>query len=169
MTPHRITPVPLAPRSGSGQPNSSHPPHAYGGDARCVSCKVLKTAGRGVLARWARRPRSTGPDEVHALLGMLSGSVHEAWLDETPQVDKRINSAFGRRLLELLRHEIVEGWRDGGAPDSELLPLLVAIERVRVAIEPICARRSRRSSSWPRRCSVVRAVWSTTCSAASSG
>src|SRR5881394_152322 len=140
MTPHRITPVPLAPRSGSGQPTSSHPPHAYGGDARCVSCKVLKTAGRGVLARWARRPRSTGPDEVHALLGMLSGSVHEAWLDETPQVDKRINSAFGRRLLELLRHEIVEGWRDGGAPDSELLPLLVAIERVRVAIEPSWAQ-----------------------------
>src|SRR5437879_11522464 len=33
---------------------------------------------------------------------------------------------------------------------------------------PICARRSRRSSSWPRRCSVARAVWSTTCSAASS-
>jgi len=87
-----------------------------------------------VLARWARRPRSTGPDEVHALLGLLSGSVHEAWLDETPQVDKRINSAFGRRLLELLRHEIVEGWRDGGAPDSELLSLLVAIERVPVAI-----------------------------------
>src|SRR5216110_2571096 len=140
MTPHRITPVPLAPRSGSGQPNSSHPPHAYGGDARCVSCKVLKTAGRGVLARWARRPRSTGPDEVHALLGMISGSVHEAWLNETPQVDKRINSAFGRRLLELLRHEIVEGWRDGGAPDSELLPLLVAIERVRVAIEPSWAQ-----------------------------
>src|SRR5436309_11502823 len=140
MTPHRITPVPLAPRSGSEQTNSSHPPHAYGGDARCVSCKVLKTAGRGVLARWARRPRSTGPDEVHALLGMISGSVHEAWLNETPQVDKRINSAFGRRLLELLRNEIVEGWRDGGAPDSELLPLLVAIERVRVAIEPSWAQ-----------------------------
>ena len=71
---------------------------------------------------------------------MLSGSVHEAWLNETPQVDKRINSAFGRRLLELLRNEIVEGWRDGGAPDSELLPLLVAIERVRVAIEPSWAQ-----------------------------
>ena len=140
MTPQRITPVPLAPRSGSEHAKSSHPPHPFGGDARCVSCKVLKTAGRGVLARWARRPRSTGPDEVHALLGMLSGSVHEAWLNETPQVDKRINSAFGRRLLELLRNEIVEGWRDGGAPDSELLPLLVAIERVRVAIEPSWAQ-----------------------------
>src|SRR5438093_12179728 len=130
MTPHRITPVPLVPRSGSEQTNSSHPPHAFGGDARCVSCKVLKTAGRGVLARWARRPRSTGPDEVHALLGMLSGSVHEAWLNETPQVDKRINSALGRRLLELLRHWSLEGWCDGGDPVPAPLPLLVAPERV---------------------------------------
>ena len=93
-----------------------------------------------MLARWARRPRSAGPDEVHALLGILSGSIHQVWFNETPQVDKRINSAFGRRLLELLRNEVVEGWRDGGAPDSELLPLLVAMERVRVAIEPSWAQ-----------------------------
>ena len=93
-----------------------------------------------MLARWARRPRSAGPDEVHALLGMLSGSIHQAWCNETLQVDKRVNSVFGRRLLELLRNEIVEGWRDGGAPDSELLPLLVAIERVRVALEPSWAQ-----------------------------
>ncbi|HEV2669965.1 MAG TPA: HAMP domain-containing sensor histidine kinase [Gemmatimonadales bacterium] len=93
-----------------------------------------------MLARWARRPRSAGPDEVHTLLGTLSSAIHEAWLDETPQIDKRINSAFGRRLLELLRNEVVEGWRDGGVPDAELLPLLVAMERVRVAVEPSWAQ-----------------------------
>ena len=135
MAPQRITPVPLV-----------RHPHALGGDARCLPCKVLKAATRGVLARWARRPRSAGPDEVHELLGSLATSIHQAWLDATPaapvtaQVEKRIHSAFGQRLLELLRNEVVEGWRDGGVPDSELLPLLVAMERVRVAIEPSWAQ-----------------------------
>jgi signal transduction histidine kinase len=99
-----------------------------------------------VLSRWARRPRSTGPDEVHELLGVLAALIHDAWLDptqalpETPALDPRINSGFGRRLLELLRHEVVEGWRESGIPDAELLPLLLAMERARVAIEPSWAQ-----------------------------
>jgi len=55
-------------------------------------------------------------------------------------VDSRVNSSLGRRLLEQLRGQVVEGWRDGGVPDAELLPLLVAMERVRVAIEPSWAQ-----------------------------
>jgi signal transduction histidine kinase len=51
-------------------------------------------------------------------------------------VDPRIHSTLGRRLLELLRSEIVESWRDVGAADKELLPLLIAMERVRVTIQP---------------------------------
>jgi signal transduction histidine kinase len=51
-------------------------------------------------------------------------------------VDPRIHSTLGRRLLELLRSEIVESWRDVGVPDKELLPLLIAMERVRVTIQP---------------------------------
>jgi len=111
-----------------------------------VPCNVLKSAVRGVLARWARRPRSTGPDEVHELLGILTAAIHQAWLDATAgsstvaDVDQRIHSSFGRRLLELLRNEIVEGWRAGGTSDAELLPLLIAMERVRIAIEPSWAQ-----------------------------
>jgi signal transduction histidine kinase len=56
------------------------------------------------------------------------------------KVDPRVNSSFGRRLLEQMRGEIIEGWRAGGYPDAELLPLLLAIERVRVAIEPSWAQ-----------------------------
>jgi signal transduction histidine kinase len=99
-----------------------------------------------VLSRWARRPRSTGPDEVHELLSVLATLIHDAWLDptqpmpETPNLDPRIHSGFGRRLLELLRNEVVQGWREGGVPDAELLPLLVAMERARVAIEPSWAQ-----------------------------
>ena len=133
----RVTPIPLPQRS-------SHPPtaHPFGADARCIPCKVLKGAIRAVLSRWGKRPRSTGPDEVSELLGVLASGVHQASFSITPavpvrpKVDPRIHSALGRRLLELLRGEIVEGWREVGVPDTELLPLLIAMERVRVTIQP---------------------------------
>jgi len=95
-----------------------------------------------VLSHWGKRPRSTGPDEVSELLGLIAAAIHHAWFAKTaavpvrPKVDPRIHSSLGRRLLELLRGEIVEGWRDVGVPDTELLPLLVAMERVRVTIQP---------------------------------
>jgi len=99
-----------------------------------------------VLSHWTRRPRSTGPDEVAQVLGLIDVAIHEAWFDSekadvpTPVVDQRVKSSLGRRLLEQLRGQVVEGWRDGGVPDAELLPLLVAMERVRVAIEPSWAQ-----------------------------
>ena len=99
-----------------------------------------------MLSRWTRRPRSTGPDEVAQVLGFIDAATHEAWCDSekadapTPEVDPRVKSSLGRRLLEQLRGQVVEGWRDGGVPDAELLPLLVAMERVRVAIEPSWAQ-----------------------------
>jgi len=43
---------------------------------------------------------------------------------------------LGRRLLDLLRTEIVLGWSESGVDDAALPPLLVAIERVREVIEP---------------------------------
>jgi signal transduction histidine kinase len=109
---------------------------------RCAPCKVLKNAIGVVLSRWGRRPRSTGETEVSELLGLVGTAIHQACFLATPaipvrpKVDPRIHSTLGRRLLELLRSEIVESWRDVGAADKELLPLLIAMERVRVTIQP---------------------------------
>ncbi|HMG17946.1 MAG TPA: HAMP domain-containing sensor histidine kinase [Gemmatimonadales bacterium] len=95
-----------------------------------------------MLSRWGKRPRSTGQDEVSELLGLLAASIHQAWfapnstIPVRPKVDPRIHSSLGRRLLELLRADVVEGWHEGGVPDAELLPLLIAMERVRVTIQP---------------------------------
>jgi len=83
-----------------------------------------------------------GADEVSELLGLLATAIHQAWFSTSPavpvrpKVDPRIHSSLGRRLLELLRSEVVDGWREGGVPDTELLPLLIAMERVRVTIQP---------------------------------
>ena len=106
-----------------------------------MPCKVLKSAIRTVLSH-GKRPRSMGADEVSELLGLLATAIHQAWFSTSPavpvrpKVDPRIHSSLGRRLLELLRSEVVDGWREGGVPDTELLPLLIAMERVRVTIQP---------------------------------
>src|SRR6266513_4715420 len=129
-------PLPLQSRS------TPAPPHPFGADARCVPCKVLNNAIRSVLTESGKRPRSTTSDEVSELLGLVASAIHLAWFAASPaivvrpKVDPRIHSALGRRFLELLRSEVVEGWRDFNVPDSELLPLLVAMERVRVTIQP---------------------------------
>src|SRR5882762_3623983 len=137
MSSQLVTPPPALPG-----PRNSIPPHPFGSDPRCVPCKVFKSAIRAVLSRWGKRPRSTGQDEVHELLGLVASAIHQAWFSASPdiparpEVDPRIHSTLGRRLLELLRSAVVEGWRDLGVPDTELLALLLGMERVRVTIEP---------------------------------
>ena len=75
------------------------------------------------------------------MLGLIDAVIHDTRFTNKvdariPKVDPRLNSSLGRRLLEQVRGEIVESWSESGAPDAELLPLLVAMERVRIAIEP---------------------------------
>jgi len=95
-----------------------------------------------MLLGWGKRPRSTGQDEVADLAGLVASAIHQAWyatgpdMPVQPKVDRRIQSSLGRRLLELLRNETVEGWREVGLPDTELLPLFSAMERVRVTLQP---------------------------------
>jgi signal transduction histidine kinase len=109
---------------------------------RCASCRILKSGIRALLSRWGKRPRSTSSEEAGELLALLATAIHQAYFAASPvvpvrpKVDPRIHSSLGRRLLELLRGEIVEGWREIGVPDTELLPLLIAMERVRVTIQP---------------------------------
>src|SRR5258705_8321784 len=138
VLPERITPLPLQ----LPPPPRSSQPHAFGADARCIPCKVLKNSIRAVLAEFGKRPRSTGADEVGELLGLVATAIHQAWFSAAPEppvrpkVDPRIHSTLGRRLLELLRGDVVEGWRDAGVPEAELLAVMVEMERLRVTIEP---------------------------------
>jgi signal transduction histidine kinase len=73
---------------------------------------------------------------------LVASAIHLAWFSTNPaipvrpKVDPRIHSSLGRRLLELLRSDVVEEWHELTVPDGELLPLLVAMERVRVTIQP---------------------------------
>lgn len=133
----RRTPAPPLPRSG---PNSSFFQLRASADSCSVSGRVLETAARQVVGQWARRPRSTGADEVGELLALLAAAIQSVQPNVAPIVDERVRSMLGRRLLDLLRAEVVEGWPVSGAADAELQPLLAGIERVRVAIEPSWAQ-----------------------------
>lgn len=137
-----VPPQRLTPATPPFQPRRSIPPHPFGADVRCVPCKVLRNAIRAMLLNWGKRPRSTGQDEVGDLAALVASAIHQAfystWTNTQapPKVDRRIQSSLGRRLLELLRNETVEGWREVGVPDTELLPLFSAMERVRITIQP---------------------------------
>lgn len=137
MPPQRLSPAPPP-----FQPRHSIPPHPFGADVRCVPCKVLRNAIRAVLLSWGKRPRSTGQDEVSDLAGLVASAIHQAYyatgvdVSVQPKPDRRIHSSLGRRLLELLRNETVDGWREVGLPDTELLPLFSAMEHVRITIQP---------------------------------
>ena len=67
---------------------------------------------------------------------VLAASIVETQITATPVIDQRVRSSLGRHLLEQLRREVVTRWSESGVADSELPPLLVAIERVRDALEP---------------------------------
>ena len=137
VPPERLTPAPPP-----FQPRHSIPPHPFGTDVRCVPCKVLRNAIRAVLLSWGKRPRSTGEDEVSDLASLVAAAIHQAYyaagmdVSVRPKPDRRIHSSLGRRLLELLRNKTVEGWREVGLPDTELLPLFSAMEHVRITIQP---------------------------------
>src|SRR5437867_3159087 len=130
----RNSPIPFL--NAAANSDRLHP----GGDDRCVPCRALRGATRTILGQWVQRPRSTTAAEAAELLDLLVTTIHEAADKETLKLDGRLHSGLGRRLLELLRAALVQGWRSGGFPDSELLPLLTSIERVRVAIQPTWAQ-----------------------------
>ena len=77
-------------------------------------------------------------DEVQAVLLDLARRIESA-ADEATRArdgDERAVSVLGRRLLELLRAELVHRWTAHPPAASELLRLLSAIEAVRAVIEP---------------------------------
>jgi signal transduction histidine kinase len=132
MAPPRLTPQPQVSMTTGLKVT---PIHSNGGESRCVPCRLLKGAAQRVAGDWKRRPRSTGPDEVAELLGLLSTCIHQVIAAIPPVYDPRLMSPLGRRLLDLLRAGVVEGCTPGSR-DTDLLPMFAAIEKVRSAIEP---------------------------------
>jgi len=96
---------------------------------------ILEAAADRVLARY--KEDVAGPPHVSAIVSLLialATRILETQITPEPVVDARLQSDLGRELLDELRAEIVRGWEAGGAPDSELPPLMRAVEEMRTAI-----------------------------------
>jgi signal transduction histidine kinase len=85
-------------------------------------------------------PRAVAADaeEVGPLVSAVAGAVQLARRGAPFTLEPRARSILGRRLLELLRSELVRGWGDlAAAPDTaRVLDTLQALECVREALEP---------------------------------
>ena len=101
------------------------------------SSAILQSAARHVVLQWRERIGETaaGP-EIADLIVVLAASIVETQLTAAPVIDERFRSSLGRRLLDQLRKEVVTRWAENGVADANMPPLLLAIERVRDALEP---------------------------------
>ena len=133
--PARATPQPSLPvsphNSTFGQTRVSRPTLVG------VPSHVLDAASRRVAAQW--REEVGDPSEIRDVtetLGHLTTAVYQRQTAADAPVDERTRSTLGRRLLELLRAEVVRGWAENGVADTAMPVLLLAMERVRESIEP---------------------------------
>src|SRR5437870_1341541 len=97
---------------------------------------ILQSAAQQVAERWGREPGS--PTVASAIADLITALVTrgvETQIGTGSVVNESLRSELGRRLLDELRAELVRGWAAGGAPDTELPPLMVAIEEIRDAIQ----------------------------------
>ncbi len=96
---------------------------------------MLKASARRVVAAWERQYGEVTDGIVEALEALVL-TVHRQQADLAAPLDAPTRSVLGQRLLELLRTEVIQGWSANEAAPAEVLAMLTAIERVRVAIEP---------------------------------
>lgn len=96
---------------------------------------VQQIAARQVLTRWAQELGNPSPAEVSDILIIVVASILETQITPGMVIDARAQSALARRLLDVMRDEVMQGWRDYGIAETELPALLLAMERVWEAIE----------------------------------
>src|SRR2546426_2872378 len=96
---------------------------------------ILEAAANRVVTLYEQDvARSPHVASIIALLIAVATRILDTQITPDPVVDNRVRSDLGRELLDELRAEIVRGWPDAGAPDSEFPPLMRAVEEIRIAI-----------------------------------
>jgi signal transduction histidine kinase len=101
-----------------------------------AASSILGLAAERVVAGWvAAGGYPAEGAEVALLAEVLARCVQEVRAHRDLAVDERLRSPRGRRVLELLRAEVIRSWSDSAAQQDEIPAILAAIERVREAIE----------------------------------
>jgi signal transduction histidine kinase len=74
------------------------------------------------------------PGDIADVLVIVTASVLETQITPDAVLDARAQSPLGRRLLQVMTDEVMCRWRAHGVAETELPPLLLALERVREAM-----------------------------------
>lgn len=106
-----------------------------------IPCPVLRAAAAAVAADLPADLEHSfgGTEEVVGLLAELARYVAARRNGVRAAPPRELCGVVGRRLLELLRAQVVKGWAEprGGPPDADvMLEFFQAFEAVRSAIEP---------------------------------
>jgi signal transduction histidine kinase len=104
-----------------------------------IALPELANAARRVAASFRNESGDAiSPDEVRDVLVDLADRAARARRDsgEGSTGDTRSVSVLGRRLLELLRAELLQDWVAAPPPVAEVIEQLRALEHVRAAVEP---------------------------------
>jgi signal transduction histidine kinase len=113
---------------------SSIGPSGAPGEAASPICAQLQAAAERVAAQWRNETAdATSEQEVTDLLNALTDAIARAG---SGAPDQRLGSVVGRRLLELLRGAVLEGWQEQPPAPEVMLDILQRIEAVRRRIEP---------------------------------
>jgi signal transduction histidine kinase len=98
--------------------------------------QALTAAAERVAASWP--DRESEKSEVAEVLGYLVHTLRAR--SDVLEIDDRLRTVLGRRLLELLRSELIRGWQATHSGDTSpvevVLETLGALEHLRAAIEP---------------------------------
>jgi signal transduction histidine kinase len=78
---------------------------------------------------------SPSSGEITEVLVIVTASVLETQITSDAVIDARAQTPLGRRLLRIMKEEVMRSWRTHGITEIQLPPLLLAIERVREATE----------------------------------
>ena len=123
----------LTPRNDAAEP----------GPFTRISRPLLRAAAERVAANWKDESgESLNADEVRAVLTALAVAVEQRHARSDQPADASTGSVLGRRLLELLRAELITAWTAAtpAPPANDMLEYLRAIEQVREEIEPDWAK-----------------------------
>jgi signal transduction histidine kinase len=141
-----MTPAPTVGTMTSPAPRPASDP--TGEAFSVITSPALRAAAQAVASRWTDdRGDALDPREMIDVLVAMARAVDQRLGPPPagatpPAVPARASTALGRRLLDLLRGELVRAWSDPAADldPAAALELMQATEAVRVASEPDWSR-----------------------------
>ncbi|OLC07852.1 MAG: hypothetical protein AUH42_02825 [Gemmatimonadetes bacterium 13_1_40CM_70_11] len=137
MLQRRVAPRRLQPVQPRAESQCAPRQHAGLEALDTVPSPLLQAAARRVEARWHNEYGDRfGAEQVAGLLRVLGCAVWERQQGSQAPVDARAHSVLGRRLLELLRAELIRTWGEDSTAAVQMPAMLAGIERVRESIEP---------------------------------